>query len=275
MSFLQDFFGAKIHSAGVDADGMVRLTDIEKHLSQKPLLVSCMAAQNEVGTLQPISELVTLVRKMNPKTLVHVDAAQAVGKIEFNVKSLDIDLAVVAAQKFHGPKGVAACYIKNGVKLVSLVDGVSHENGRRAGTENVSGIVGLGAACEIARIELETNKNRVEKLRDALFENLKSRIPGLKLNGHPTKRLPNTLNVSFPHVDTTTLLGELSEQLCASNGAACHWGKSDPSKVLLAMGVAPELASGAVRLSLSRFTTEDEILRAADLLCSAVSKLHK
>lgn len=273
MQFLNDFFGASVQSFGVDENCVVRLEQMSDALKAKPFLLSCMAAQNEVGTLQPLSEVVSRVRGLSPHTLIHVDAAQAAGKVPFNVKALGVDLAVIASQKFHGPKGVAAAYVRKGVDLVSLVHGVAHERGLRAGTENVAGIVGLGAACELARLEMAASAKKVTDMRERLFSKLRVAIPNIRLNGHPSQRLPGTLNVTFPGLNTNALLAELSNVVAASNGAACHSGSTTPSQVLLAMGISREDALGAVRLSLSKFTTDEEIEAGANAIITAARKL--
>ncbi|HEY4001566.1 MAG TPA: cysteine desulfurase family protein [Candidatus Xenobia bacterium] len=262
--FLQRREEYVVHKLPVDPYGMVRLD--EARLTSDTTLVSLMRAQNEVGTLQPVQSLVEMVREKCPNALVHTDACQAGGKIPVNVKDLGVDMCVIAAHKFYGPKGTAAAYIRKGLKLESLVHGVAHESGRRAGTENVAGIVGMGAACELAVSRMEAVTSHLVALRERLWERLQAAFPGAVRNGHPTEILPNTLNVCLRNIDTTSLLAAVGADLALSNGAACHWGITKPSAVLSAMGVHPEHAMGAIRFSLGKNTSESDVDEAVRLL---------
>ena len=230
------------------------------------LLVTIMLAQNETGTLMPIRELADIAHAKG--ALVHTDAAQAVGKIPVRVDDLGADLLSIAGHKLYAPKGVGVLYVRSGVKLAPLVLGAGHERGLRPGTENVPNIVGLGATCELAGRDLEAESARQRALRNELWERLRAAIPGLRLNGHPTERLPNTLNVSFPGVKGSAVLAGAPE-IAASTGSACHEGCESPSGVLLAMGREPEEALGAVRLSLGRYTTPQEVKEATAALIRA------
>ena len=233
-------------------------------------LVSVMLANNEVGTIQPIRAISDLVHAAG--ALLHVDAAQAVGKIAVNVGDLGCDLLTLAGHKFYAPKGVGALYVRSGTPIEAIQYGAGHEHGLRPGTENVPHIVALGEAARLAREELATESSRIRALRDELHNCLTAAIPGLLLNGHVTERLPTTLNLSFPVVNGWDLLG-MTKSIAASTGSACHAGNHAVSGVLAAMGFTAERATGAVRLSLGRFTTEAEIASAADTFIAAWSNL--
>jgi cysteine desulfurase len=219
-------------------------------------LVTVMLAQNETGTLMPISGLSGLAHERG--ALIHTDAAQAVGKIPTRVNDLGIDLLSIAGHKLYAPKGVGALFVRRGVPIAPVLVGAGHERGLRPGTENVPLIVGLGAACALATADLEREAERQRKLRDALWDALREGIPGVRLNGHPTECLPNTLNVSFPGVRGGAVLAAAPE-IAASTGSACHEGGEVASSVLLAMGIDAELALGAVRLSFGRSTTFEQV----------------
>jgi cysteine desulfurase len=258
--------GYRVTYLPVDGYGQVSLTDLERAITPETILVTIMHANNETGTLQPIAEVSRLAHARN--ILVHTDAAQSVGKIPTCVDDLGVDLLTVAGHKLYAPKGVGALYARSGVRLEPLVHGAGHEGGRRAGTENVPYLVALGKACEVAGNTIAAHEPRVQALRDRLHALLAEGVPGLTLNGHSTERLPNTLNVSFPGVDGEELLARTPE-VAASTGSACHAGRTDPSAVLLAMGIPRERALGAVRLSLGRFTTGPEMERAASALIAS------
>ena len=204
---------------------------------------------------------------------MHTDAAQSVGKVSTSVDALGVDLLAVAGHKLYAPKGIGALYVRNGTRLEPLVHGAGHESGRRAGTENVPYIVGLGVARALAKTILPTEERRLRALRDRLHHCLASGVPGLDVNGPPTDRLPNTLNVSFPNVDGEELLAA-TPIVAASTGSACHAGRTDPSTVLLAMGISSARALGAVRLSLGKYTSEDDVDAAAEALVKAWNDLQ-
>jgi cysteine desulfurase len=255
--------GCKITHVGVDRYGTVDPYAVEKAIGGATQLVSIMHSNNEVGTLQPIREIAQFAKARG--VLVHTDAAQSVGKVPIDVNELGVDLLTIAGHKLYAPKGIGVLYIRNGVKLEPFVHGAGHEAGRRAGTENVPYIVGLGKACEIM------NQNpslalRAKVLRDRLFDRLHQALGDrIVLNGHPDLRLPNTLNINFlGHVGAKFL--QKTPEIAASTGSACHEGSITQSPVLCAMGVPPEIGKGAVRLSVGRFTTEEEIDRAADAM---------
>ena len=255
--------GFHIERLGVDAMGQVSARDLESFVDESTALVTLMHANNETGVLQPIHAAVTAARRV--LALVHTDAAQSVGKVRVDVRALNVDLLSIVGHKLYAPKGVGALYMRRGVTLEPITHGPDHERGIRPGTENVASIVGLGAACVIARGDLDQESRRVRHLRDRLWSRLSAAIPGLALTGHPTDRLPNTINVRFPNVSSVALL-ERADGVAASTGSACHAGSEKPSGVLLGMGIAPEEALGAVRLSLGRQSTEQDIYRAAQCL---------
>jgi cysteine desulfurase len=256
--------GCRITILPVDRHGLVDPERVRKAIDKKTTLVSIMHANNEVGTLEPIKEIAAIAREHG--VLMHTDAAQSLGKIPVNVDDVGVDLLSVAGHKLYAPKGVGALYVRRGAKLEPLIHGAGHESGRRAGTENVPYIVGLGTACRIARQSLPQASERLQMLRDRLWNRLQIGLGNrIILNGHPERRLPNTLNVNFVgHIGAELL--ESVPEIAASTGSACHEGCVTLSPVLKAMGVSPEIGRGAVRLSIGRFTTEDEIDRAAEAL---------
>ncbi|MBI3409759.1 MAG: cysteine desulfurase [Planctomycetes bacterium] len=256
--------GCKITILPVDGHGLVDPGDVRKAITGTTTLVSIMHANNEVGTLQPIREIAKITRERG--VLFHTDAAQSVGKLPVDVNDLGIDLLSVAGHKVYAPKGIGALYVRGGVKLESFMHGAGHEGGRRAGTENVPYAVGLGTACEIAGRNLDQTTRHLRELRDRLWNHLQVGLGGkVVLNGHPDLRLPNTLNVNFVgHVGAEFL--QKVPEIAASTGSACHEGQISQSPVLCAMRVPPEIGQGAVRLTVGRFTTEDEIDRAGAIL---------
>ena len=254
---------------GVDRFGRVDPGAVAAALREDTVLVSLMLANNEVGTLQPVTEVAALCRERG--VAIHTDAAQAVGKVQVNVTDLGVDLLSVAGHKLYAPKGVGALYVREGVEIMPQIRGASHERGRRAGTENVLLAVGLGAACELALSEVAEEQERLADLRSRLAAGLRAGSGDLVEHGHPGERLPNTLSVAFPGRDAGGLLGVLAEDLAASAGSACHSGATMISYVLQAMGVEPALARATVRLSLGRFTTEEEIDRATTLILNAAA----
>jgi cysteine desulfurase len=259
--------GCTVTHVPVDRTGQIDPDEVKWAITTHTVLISIMHSNNEVGTLQPIGDIAAVARERG--ILIHTDAAQSLGKLDVNVKDLCVDLLTVAGHKLYAPKGIGALCVRRGVKLESLIHGAGHEHGRRAGTENVPYIVGLGVASEIARQSLPAATARLRFLRDRLEQRLRERIGDrLILNGHVDQRLPNTLNVSFHGHVGADLLAKVPE-IAASTGSACHEGKISLSPVLLAMGVAPEIGRGAVRLSVGRFTTEAEVDRATELLATA------
>jgi len=263
--------GFEVSVIPVDATGLVDLAALERAIGERTILVSVMHANNEVGTIQPIGEIARLARRRG--ALVHTDAAQSVGKIPVDVADLGVDLLTLAGHKLYAPKGVGALYIREGVRLETFMHGAGHESGRRAGTENVIGIAGLGAACEAARRGLEANGERMRKTRDRLQEALLRAVADVRVNGHPDARLPNTLSVSFRGLDAGGLLAAM-EGLAASAGAACHGASVEVSRTLRAMAVPLEWARGTIRLSTGKSTTEGEVDRAVEIIAGAVQRLR-
>jgi cysteine desulfurase len=259
--------GCSVTVLPVDRHGLVDAEAVRKALKQATKIVSIMHANNEVGTLQPIRAIADIVKDHG--ALMHTDAAQSCGKVPVNVAELGVDLLSLAGHKAYAPKGVGVLYMRRGIKLEPFMHGAGHESGRRAGTENVPYIVGLGQACEIAGRALAAASEKLRTLRDQLWRKLAHGLGDkVTLNGHPELRLPNTLNVNFAGYLGAELLKKVP-QIAASTGSACHEGQIALSPVLAAMGVAPAVGQGAVRLSVGRFTTADEIERAAELLIAA------
>lgn len=259
--------GYEIITIPVDKFGMVNPLDVEKAITDKTILITIMHANNETGTIQPIEEIGKIARKH--KLRFHTDAAQSLGKIEVDVDKLGIDLLSIAGHKLYAPKGVGALYIREGTEMPKFLFGAGHESDRRAGTENVLEIVGLGKAAEIAKRDLVAHKLHFKAMRDLLYEKISEKIP-CHLNGHPTKRLPNTLNLSFPNIDNLQILS-LFTVVAASSGAACHSDSVTISPVLQAMHVADELAVNTIRFSTGKLTTPNEIEEATKLIISELS----
>jgi cysteine desulfurase len=266
LAFLRGL-GASVTLVPVGKDGVADPDDVRRALTRSTVLVSIMHSNNEVGTLQPVREVAELCRPRG--ILVHTDAAQSLGKVPVDVGTLGVDLLTLAGHKLYAPKGVGALYVRRGVSLEPLIHGAGHEGGRRAGTENVPHIAALGAACDVARKSLPQASGRLLALRERLWEALQAGLGSrVVLNGHPEKRLPNTLNVSFLGQIGAELLARVPE-VAASTGSACHEGEVTRSPVLCAMQATLEVNHGAVRLTVGRFTTEDEVDRAASLLIAA------
>ena len=240
----------------VDKNGSVSVRSVQEAITEKTILISIMHANNEVGTIQPITEIAELANESG--ICMHTDAAQSLGKIPVDVLELNVDLISIAGHKIYAPKGIGALYIKQGTKLEKLMFGAKQENGFRAGTENVLEIVGLGCACEIAKQDLTKNIEYLKNMRDRLWNGLVNYIPDVKLNGHPDKRLPNTLNVSFLNMSDYFQLS-LFLEIAASAGAACNNNTTSLSHVLEAMNVPIKYAKGTIRFSTGKFTTKKEI----------------
>ena len=265
--------GVEVTYLPVDENGMVTAEQGANAITDKTILVSIMFANNEVGTIMPIAEVGKACRERG--VLFHTDAVQAVGHVPIDVKAMNIDMLSLSAHKFHGPKGVGALYMKKGIRLPSYVMGGAQERNRRAGTENVAGIVGLGAAIALATQTLEESAARMTKLRDKLIAGIAQRIPEVKLNGHPTMRLPNNVNYSIKYIEGESILLMLDMNgIAASSGSACTSGSLDPSHVLLALGLSHEVAHGSVRLTLSDETTEEDIDYVLDVLPKVAERLR-
>jgi cysteine desulfurase NifS len=243
----------------VDQYGMVDPQQVQEAITPQTVLVTVMHANNEVGTIEPIREIADIAHQHG--VLVHADCAQSIGKIPVRVDDLGVDLLSVAGHKLYAPKGIGALYVRRGVKLEKLIHGAGHEMDWRAGTENVTGIVGLGQACELIDQNLAEYGDHLREMRDQLEAGLRRHFPDLQVNGHPQKRLPNTSSISFKGLEASTILGEL-ENVAASAGAACHSDRIEVSSVLEAMGIPLEYAVGTIRLSVGRYTTKEGINQA-------------
>ena len=270
---LERLHGWRITYLPVDAYGRVSVADVEAAIDEQTVLITIMHANNETGTLQPITEIAEIAHRHG--VLVHTDAAQSVGKIPTRVEDLGVDLLTVAGHKLYAPKGIGALYVRRGVQLEPVIYGGGQESGRRAGTENIAHMVALGAACLLAQEQLAESQPRIQQLRDRLGQRLEEYLPGsIQLNGHRSERLPNTLNISVDRVIGEEVLAATPE-IASSTGSACHEGSTDPSAVLMAMGLSRERALGALRLTLGRWSTEDEVEKAARLLARTVDSLHE
>ncbi|MBN1253446.1 MAG: selenide, water dikinase SelD [Bacteroidales bacterium] len=264
--------GFEISYIKADEYGTIDIFELEKAIKPSTILITVMHANNEIGTIQPISEINEIAKKHNIR--FHTDAAQSVGKIKIDVDEMGIDLLSVAGHKLYAPKGIGALFIKEGTKLEKFMHGANHERNLRAGTENVLEIVGLGKACEIAKNQFHSNYSHLLKMRNLLFDNLKKELTNIKLNGHPENRLPNTLSISFPNIEANTLLKKM-ENIAASAGAACHSEGVDLSTVLKAIKVPVNIAMGTIRFSVGKYTTENEINEASKIIIENVNNLNK
>jgi cysteine desulfurase len=262
--------GFDVKYVGVDQFGVVNVEQLERLVDNSTILVSVMHANNETGTIQPIREIAEISHRRG--ALFHTDAAQTIGKLKVDARRMSADLLSVAGHKFYAPKGIGALFIRDGTHLEPFVRGAGHEHGLRPGTENTAGIVGLGKAADIAVRTMSDYAPRMQSLRDHLHRLLIKSIVGIRLNGHPKKRLPNTLNVSIPGIDSESLLASTPE-LAASTGSACHADRREPSSVLTAMGVPEETALGALRLSLGKWSTEKDVDRASRLIGTKTARL--
>jgi cysteine desulfurase len=256
----------------VDQHGIVNPEDLKKALTDKTILVSVMHANNEVGTIEPIHEIGRITAERGIP--FHTDAVQSAGKVHLNVKKIGVDLLSISAHKFHGPKGIGALYIREGISIDPILHGGGQERDIRSGTENVASVVGLGKACELAREAVDVLMDEIRKMRDALQERISAAVPGLTINGHPLSRLPNCLSVSVPAIMGETIVRDLDARgIAVSAGSACTSHSVEISHVLLAMGLPKETAQGTVRLSLGIMNTPVEIEYAAAAFVEVVEKL--
>lgn len=266
--------GFEVTYLPVDEYGLVTAAQVEKALRPDTILISIMAANNEIGTVMPIAEIGRMAREC--KVLFHTDAVQAIGAMEVDVEEWHVDMLSLSAHKFHGPKGVGALYIRNGVRLDNFIHGGAQERGRRAGTENVAGIVGLGEAIRLATLDLPAHVQKVSALRDALIKGILEHIPEVRLNGHPAKRLPGNVSVSIRYIEGEAMLLRLDMAgIAASSGSACTSGSLDPSHVLLAIGLPHEIAHGSLRFSLSGDTTREEVDEVIRILPGIIKTLRE
>ena len=263
--------GFEITYLPVDEYGLVSIGDIEKSIRKSTILITIMHANNEIGTIQPIAEIGELAKKN--KIHFHTDAAQSVGKLEIDVKKMNVDLLSIAGHKFYAPKGIGALYVKKSIILTKMMHGANHELNRRPGTENVSGIIGLGKAAEIAKRDFKKNYDLLYTLRETLFNKLKEKNLDMRLNGHQTKRLPNTLSVSFPNKESSLILSKL-EEIAASAGSACHANDIKISGVLKAINLPIHYATGTIRFSIGKFLSLNEIEKASGLINAVIQQLN-
>jgi cysteine desulfurase len=258
----------------VDQYGLVDPAELEKAITDKTILVTVMYANNEIGTIEPIAELGAIARKH--KIPFHTDAVQVIGNVPVDVKAQNIDLLSLSAHKFYGPKGVGALYIRKGTKIDTLIHGGGQESRRRAGTENIAGIVGLGKAIELATADIEGHNRKIRALRDRLVTGILGKIPNSRLNGHPEKRLAGNINISFEFIEGESMLLWLDDEgICASTGSACTSGSLEPSHVLLATGLPVEISHGSLRLTLGNVNTDKDVDFVLEVLPKVVSRLRE
>jgi cysteine desulfurase len=258
----------------VDGYGMLEPGDVKKAIRDDTILISVMYANNETGTLLPIKEIGGIAHDRG--IIFHSDMVQAIGKIEIDMHALNVDLASFSGHKVYAPKGIGALYIKEGLDIDNLIHGGHQEAGRRAGTENMIGIVALGKACELIKEEMTTENGKVEALRKKLLEGVMNSIDHVRLNGHPEYRLPNTLNISIEYVEAESLLIALDfNGIAVSSGSACSSGSTEPSHVLLSMDIPPEICQSAIRMSLGRENTEEDIDYVLSVMPGVVNRLRE
>jgi cysteine desulfurase len=265
--------GFKVTFLGVDKYGVVSPDDLKEAITDKTVLVSIMHANNETGTIQPIKDLAKICKDKG--VLFHADAVQSFGKLDIDVEKMGVDMLSLSAHKIYGPKGIGALYLRKGAKITPLSHGGHHERNLRAGTENVAGIVGLGKAAELSFTNREAKNRRLISLRDNLHNGIKNSIEDVYLNGHPTQRLPGTVNLSFQYVEGESIMLNLDlTGICVSTGSACTSGTLEPSHVLTAMGIRPDLAQGSIRFSLGEQNTQEEVNKCISVLPEIIKRLR-
>ena len=266
--------GFEVSYIGVDENGIIKLDELKNAIKPTTTLISIMFANNEIGTIEPIEEIGKIAKENN--IFFHTDAVQAVGNVEIDVKKLNIDALSMSGHKFYGPKGIGALYVKKGIKFEKLINGGHQERNKRAGTENVAGIVGLGKAIELAYQELDEHNKKIKELRDYYLEQVKAKIPYIRINGDETKRLPGNSNISFRFIEGEGLLLNLDlKGICASSGSACTSGSLDPSHVLLAIGLPHEIAHGSLRISIGKYNTKEEVDYLVENLVEIIGRLRE
>lgn len=271
--YLEKQRGAKVTYVDVDENGIVKLDDLQRAITPETILISVMTANNEIGTVQPVEEIGRIAKEHN--ILFHTDAVQAFGQIPLDVDAFHIDMLSSSGHKINGPKGIGFLYIRKGVKIRSFIHGGAQERKRRAGTENVPGIVGYGAAAKLAADTMEERTRREAELRDYLIHRILTEVPHSRLNGDPVRRLPNNCNISFEFIEGESLLIMLDMKgIAASSGSACTSGSLDPSHVLLAIGLPHEIAHGSLRLTLGADTTKEEIDYTVEQIKEIVARLR-
>ena len=265
--------GFEVSYIGVDEKGIVNLEELKNSIKETTTLITIMFANNEIGTIEPIKEIGKIAKENN--IIFHTDAVQAVGSVKIDVKEMNIDSLSLSGHKFYGPKGIGALYVKKSVRFQKFVNGGHQEKNKRAGTENVPGIVGLGKAIEVAYSNLEEHNKKIKELRDYYVEEVKKRIPYIKINGDMENRLPGNSNISFRFIEGEGLLLNLDlKGICASSGSACTSGSLDPSHVLLAIGLPHEIAHGSLRITIGKYNTKEEVDYLLNNLEEIVSRLR-
>lgn len=266
--------GFEVSYINVDSNGILDLEELTKAIRSTTILITVMFANNEIGTIQPIKEIGEIAKEH--QIVFHTDAVQAVGNVKIDVKEMQIDSLSMSGHKFYGPKGIGALYVKKGVKFDTLIHGGHQERNKRAGTENVAGIVGLGTAIELAYRDLEEHNRKIKELRDYYVEQVEQRIPYIKVNGDRERRLPGNSNISFRFIEGEGLLLNLDlKGICASSGSACTSGSLDPSHVLLAIGLPHEIAHGSLRISIGKYNTKEEVDYLIENLVEIVNRLRE
>ena len=265
--------GFKITYVGVNENGEVDLEELRRAITDKTILISIMFANNEIGTIEPITEIAKIAKMYN--IFFHTDAVQACGNIPIDVQKMGIDMLSMSGHKIHAPKGIGALYVKTGIEFQKFLDGGHQEKDKRAGTENVAGIVGLGKACELAKINMDKRIEKITNLRNYLISKVEKNIPNVRVNGDRNKRLPGNCNFSFKGIEGDELLFKLDKEgICASAGSACSTGNSTPSHVLMAIGLIPEWAEGALRITLGEETTTEDVDYLIENLIEIVKDLR-
>lgn len=265
--------GFEVTYLKVDEYGLIDLEELKAAIKDTTILISIMFANNEIGTIQPIKEIGEIAREK--KIVFHTDAVQALGSVPIDVKEMNIDLLSISSHKIYGPKGIGALYIKKGIKLDNFVHGGAQESKKRAGTENTVGVIGFGEACSLVTEDLENRIAETIKLRDYFIESVFKQIPNVRLNGHPTKRLPGNVNLSFEFIEGESLLLSLDlKGISASSGSACTSGSLDPSHVLLAIGLKHEIAHGSLRVTIGKYTTKEQMDYVLEQLAPIVQRLR-
>lgn len=266
--------GFEVTYINVNNNGIIDLEELKKSITENTILISIMFANNEIGTIQPIKEIGEIARKH--KIVFHTDAVQAIGSVPIDVKKLNIDSLSMSAHKFYGPKGIGALYVKNGIKFRKLISGGHQEKDKRAGTENVAGIVGMGKAIEIATNNIAGHNEKIQKLRDYYISEIKEKIPNIKINGDLEKRLPGNANISFESIKGDSLLFNLDlKGICASSGSACSSGSIDPSHVLKAIKAPENFLNNSLRISIGKYNTKEEVDYLIKNLIEVVNRLRE
>ena len=266
--------GFEISYVGVDKNGIINLEELENLIKENTILISIMFANNEIGTIQPVEEIGKIAKRHN--IIFHTDAVQAVGSVKIDVKQMDIASLSMSAHKFYGPKGIGALYVKKGIRFQKLINGGHQEKNKRAGTENVPAIVGMGKAIELAYEHLDEHTDRIKELRDYYIDEIQKRIPDIIVNGDIERRLPGNANISFKNVDGEAMLLNLDlKGICASAGSACSSGSLEASHVLLAIGVPADVAHSSLRVSIGKYNTKEEVDYLIDNLVEIVKSCKK